>query len=360
MPDMPEETGERSTTRSHYNLETDFDGFVLAPNGNRVTLSGEGVTGDGIEIKVVKEDGSKDAVNVTDAAGDDIASTTTTGFTLQYNPVSGNLEWSRDEGTDAATDAPVLPTTNVSMDRVAYFPPLQTGGGAPTLDVKSDAIEMVQLHNTQAVVAVTNNSKTADGKNMPEDLTVTVNKYGSFKPNGTVDQEGKLCIGGAGSAENIDITVAAASAFDLASGKVKTIDISGDGRLVLGVDNFKEDKDPSDDGVSKTLESVTVSGGVGVTMASLSGMSKLAMIDASASSGDNHFRSQAGTSAADSDQLASLTKVMGGSGKDTVTLRTSVTGKLEEIDTGDGNDKVTVTGMLRNDDHSPVGGEAIR
>ena len=40
--------------------------------------------------------------------------------------------------------------------------------------------------------------------------------------------------------------------------------------------------------------------------------------------------------------------VMGGSGKDSVTLRTSVTGKLESVDTGDGDDSVTITGMLRN------------
>ncbi len=345
--DMPESTGERSDERSHYNLRTDFDKFVLAPNGDRVELT---VGTDGpIAIKVVKDDDSSEAVNVTNGAGEDI--TDTTGFTLQYDPESGNLMWMRDAGTEDAAAVPDLPSSSLSMDRVAYFPELESGGGDPTLKVFSDAIESVELHNTTAIVLIDNNSKMADGKRMPEDLSVTVNKYGTFNSNGTVDEDGKLCIGGndAGSAENIDITVAGASAFDLASARIKTLDISGDERLVLGVNNFREDTDPSNDGVSKTLESVTVSGAVSVAMDKLSGMSKLKMIDASASSGNNSFKSQAGSSAADSDQLAALTMVMGGSGKDTVTLRTSVTGKLENIDTGDGSDTVTVTGLLRND-----------
>ena len=343
--DMPEDTGELSTERSPYNLKTDFDGFVLAPNGDRVQLT---VDGTATTIKVEKDADSKDPVGVMNSAGEAI--TDATGFTLQYDPVTGNLMWARDDGTAADVAVPAVPATvDVSMERVAYFPALQAGGGAPTLKIHSDSIETVNLHNTTAIVAVINQSKMADGDDMPEDLSVTVDGYGSFQPWGAVKQAGKLCIGGSGSAENIELTVAGASAFDLASGAVKAINISGDGRLVLGVDNFKEDTDPSDDGVSKTLESITVSGGVGVTMAGLSGMSKLATIDASASSGNNTFRSQAGSSAADSDQLASLTTVMGGSGKDSVTLRTSVTGKLESIDTGDGNDSVTVTGMLRND-----------
>ncbi len=218
-----------------------------------------------------------------------------------------------------------------------------SSGGKPTITVLSDSIETVNLHNTTAIAAVTNQSKMADGKDMPEDLAVTVSKYGTFETWDAVKQAGKLCIGGAGSAENIDITVAGDSAFDLASGKVKTLDISGDGRLVLGVNNFKEDDNPADDGVSKTLESVMVSGTGGVAMTGLSGMSKLKMIDASASFGNNTFESQAGSSATNGDQLSSLTTVMGGFGKDSVTLRTSVTGKLETIDTGDGTDVLRLT-----------------
>ncbi len=220
----------------------------------------------------------------------------------------------------------------------------ETGVGVgPTLKVHSDSIEEVHLHNTEAIVLVNNESKMADGKDMPEDLSVTVNEYGSFESWGAVKQAGKLCVKGAGSAENIDITVAGASAFDLASDEVKTLNITANARLVLGVQDFDQEH------ASETLESIMVSGAGGVSMSGLSGMKDLKTIDASESSGNNRFVSQAGRQAADSDELGSLTMVMGGSGNDTVTLRTSVTGKLENIDTGDGNDRVTVTGMLRND-----------
>ena len=254
---------------------------------------------------------------------------------------------------EGALDGQILVTTDIEMAE-GYIEATgagTTGAGDPTLTVNSDAIEMVHLHNTTATALIDNNSKMDDGERMPEDLAVTVNKYGKFKPNGRdVDQYGELRIAGgdAGSAENIDIAVAGANAFNLASGRVKTLDISGEGGLVLNVNNYKEDADPSNDGVSKTLESVTVSGAVGVTMANLSGMEKLKMIDASESSGTNHFRSQAGQAPAGSDQLAALTMVKGGSGRDIFTLRTSVTGKLEDVHTGDGNDSVTITGMLRN------------
>ena len=247
----------------------------------------------------------------------------------------------------------ILVTTDVTKAEGYVEGSSGTSSAGPTITVLSDSIETVDLHNTTAIAAVVNQSKMADGDDMPEDLAVTVDGYGSFQPWGAVKQAGKLCIGGSGSAENIELTVTGASAFDLASGAVKAIDISGDGRLVLGVDNFKEDADPSDDGVSTTLESVTVSGGGGVSMTGLSGMSSLTMIDASASSGNNVFRSKADDDGlfpdADDDELDALTMVKGGSGKDTVALATSVGGELESIDTGDGNDSVTVIGMLRSE-----------
>ena len=223
-----------------------------------------------------------------------------------------------------------------------------TPGSGATFTVRSNAIETVALHNSTAIALVYNNSKMDDGKDMPEDLAVTVNKYGTFKTSGAVKDLGKLCIDGAGSAENITIDVAGASAFDLASNKVKTLAISGDARLVLDVNKFKEDV--LDDGASRTLETVTVAGAGGVSMTGLSGMAKLEMIDASGSSGNNTFRSREASSGdpAATDELAALTTVKGGSGDDSVTLRTKVTGKLESVDTGDGNDTVTIAGMLRN------------
>ena len=211
-------------------------------------------------------------------------------------------------------------------------------GAMPTLTINSDAIADVSLASTEAIVLVHNNSKTADGKNMPEDLSVTVDKYGSFNSNGSVKQMGKLCIDGAGSAETIMIDVDGASAFYLASNTVKTLGISGDARLVLDVNKFTADN--PDTGPSETLASVTVSGAGGVTMNSLDGMKKLKSIDASGSSGKNSFKSMA--------ELAALTMVEGGSGGDTVELTTSLRGKLESIDTGDGDDTVMISGDYRD------------
>ena len=88
-------------------------------------------------------------------------------------------------------------------------------------------------------------------------------------------------------------------------------------------------------------------------MTGLSGMSSLTTIDASASSGNNVFRSKADVEGlfpdADDDELEALTMVKGGSGKDTVALATSAGGDLESIDTGTGDDSVTVIGMLRSE-----------
>ena len=211
-------------------------------------------------------------------------------------------------------------------------------GAMPTLTINSDAIADVTLASTDAIVLVHNNSKTADGKNMPEDLSVTVNGYGSFNPNGSVKQEGKLCIAGAGSAETIMLDVAGASVFDLASNTVKTLNISGDARLVLDVNKFTAEN--PDTGPSETLASVMVSGAGGVTMNELDGMKKLASIDASGSSGKNSFKSEA--------ELAALAMVEGGSGSDTVGLATSLRGKLASIDTGDGGDTVMIGGDYRD------------
>ena len=236
----------------------------------------------------------------------------------------------------ALSDQGVGVVTNQSIGRedAGDSMPVTEGGGA-TITVNSDVIETVQLHNTTATALVHNNSKTADGKNMPEDLSVTVNKYGTFYANGSVKQAGKLCIDGAGSAETIMIDVEGASVFDLASDEVKTLNISGDGKLVLGVKKFDNET------ASDSLASVTVSGAGGVTMNSLDGMKKLASIDASGSSGKNSFKSEA--------ELAALTMVKGGSGSDTVELATSLRGKLASIDTGDGGDTVMIDGDYSDD-----------
>ena len=205
-------------------------------------------------------------------------------------------------------------------------------GGGPTLTVNSDAIADLSLASTTATILVYNNSMTEDEKAMPEDLSITVDKYGDK------DTDGKLCIAGAGSAENIMLTVAGDSWVDLNSNVVKMLDINADAKLSLSVSKFKDGK-PT--GASETLAGVMVSGEGAVSMNSLADMKKLASIDASGSSGNNSFKSDA--------ELAALTMVMGGSGNDTVSLMADEDGKLESISTGDGNDKVTIAGDYRED-----------
>ncbi len=214
---------------------------------------------------------------------------------------------------------------------------VMTGGG-PTLTVNSDSIADLTLASTTATILVHNNSKTADGKNMPEDLSITLNKYGSFNPNGSSKVVGKLCVAGAGSAEDIMLTVAGDSNVDLNSNAVKMLDIDADAKLSLSVRKFNAAGMP--DGPSETLAGVTVSGAGAVSMDSLAGMKKLASIDASESSGKNSFKSTA--------ELAALTMVEGGSGGDTVGLATSLRGKLESVDTGDGADTVMISGDYRD------------
>ena len=324
--DKPETTGERSDARSHYNLRTDFDDYVLAPNGDRVELTVG--SSNAIEIKVDKPENSKDAVNVTNSAGDTIPDEI--GGTLQYDPVSGNLMWMHDEGTAADADVPGLPTTNVSMERIEFFPLDEDDGGDATLEVYSDSIETVALHNTTATVLVKNDSMTADKKPMPENLSVTVDGFGNK------DGAGKLCLDGKG-AGDVMIEVAGDSNFSVASDAVKAVSVSGDGDLTLGITKFTANDEGGHD-ASGSLENLTLSGAGDVTI-TLDGLSKLASIDASASSGANKLTSDGA--------LESLASVMTGSGGDTVQV--TATAKLESIGTGDGNDMVTVAGAHRKE-----------
>ncbi len=212
-------------------------------------------------------------------------------------------------------------------------------GAMPTLTVKSDSIAEVHLHNTRAIALVENQSKTATGGAQPEDLAVTVDGYGTVKNGRAVaTEEGKLCVDGTGSAKDIDITVAGASNFRLASDEVESLDINAGAALWLKVHKF------DDRTVSTSLKSITVKGEGGVTMDGLNGMSNLASIDAGESSGKNSFKST-GAGA----ELAKLKTAMGGSGSDTFALTTSLRGNLESVHTGEGNDVVMVDGDYRDE-----------
>ena len=270
--------------------------------------------------------GADDAVNITAGA----ASTVKVGSAGHTESVTvkggGSIVIDNGAGKQSAT------VTSVSVDGVA----LGTGAnaGKPTLTVNSDAIADVALTSTRAIVLVNNDSKMADGKPMPEDLSVTVNKYGSFKTATAAEMAGKLCIAGHGSAENIAITVAGDSVFDLASNTVKTLDISANAKLKLDVNKFTATN--PDTGPSETLSSIQISGAGAVEMRNLAGMKKLATINASTSSGNNSFQA--------TDELDALASVTGGSGDDLISFTSSANGKLATINTGDGRDSVAVLG----------------
>ncbi len=221
--------------------------------------------------------------------------------------------------------------TNVAIGKEGAGEVTRTEGGGPTLAINSDAIADVTLANTTATVLVYNNSMTADKKPMPEDLKITVDKYGA------AGVAGKLCVAGSGSATNIMLDVVGDSNVDLNSNAVKMLNVKADAKLTLGVRKFNADGTPT--GPSETLESVTVVGSGDVTMNALDGMKKLGSIDASESEGKNSFKSKI--------ELAALTEVAGGSGNDMIELVTSDEGKLASIETGAGNDKVTIGGAYR-------------
>ena len=154
-----------------------------------------------------------------------------------------------------------------------------TDSGAVPIHVHSDAIEHVSLSNTYATIAVVNQSKEA------ENLTVTVNKYGSAAV------AGKFCVTGDGAAENVTVMVAGDSNFALANDATKTVSVHGDGDLTLAVTDFVGPPTNVDAGgaitpkASTTLESVHLNGGGKFTMNAM-GLSKLKTVDASDASGD--------------------------------------------------------------------------
>ena len=341
-----------------YQALVDDNGYVVGQNGvarvaidiagtttTRIGLDDDGVTltnaDTGAPLTVTfdynhdGDDGTTAAISVTvqlkfntESGGIVLGEVTTSADTTTL-PLEDATEAL--DGTAIPDGTVVVPTPSIGKEAAGSTTGME--GGGPTLTVHSNAIADVMLASTTATVLVKNDSKDADGMGTPEDLAVTVNKYG------TKDVDGKLCIAGAGSAENISLTVMGDSWVDLNSNAVQMLHVTANADLSLGVRKFNADGMP--DGPSETLASVMVSGAGDVSMNSLDGMKKLASIDASGSSGKNSFMSEA--------MLAALTSVMGGSGSDTVSLATDEDGKLESISTGDGGDSVSVSGDYRED-----------
>ena len=196
----------------------------------------------------------------------------------------------------------------------------------PSIEIKSNAIESVELHTTDATALVINDSRGAGGAPLPTSLTLTVNDY-----------DGKLCIGGASAAETVRLNVATDSNFTLSSDRVKTLDITANADLTLRASNFFTD--PGQEGGSPALESLIIRGDGDVSLPTLADeMDALQRINARASTGDNLFKS-AGV-------LNSLAEIMGGSGADRIELMGT---NLATIHTHGGNDNVHITGGHRND-----------
>ncbi len=161
--------------------------------------------------------------------------------------------------------------------------------------IRSSAIKSISIHNTLADVRVSNVSKD------PQDLSVTVENF-----NGS-----RLTLTGTGAPENVSVTYAGESSFRIDSA-TKSYDVSGDGSLSLTS--------------GYNLETVTLSGSGKFLFSQVS--SKLATIDAGASTGENTWLIYG----------PSVTTITGGSGADTVTMAGDYAADGLTADLGAGDD----------------------
>ena len=320
-----------------YDILTDLDGYVVGADGTtRVELDGvrtaaDGSRVNGVQIKINDKGEITNAAETLLLDGDnDRLKFSDSGRIVKASNVDGSKN--QDEGK-----TPSGVTNDSSAGRkVATF--VETGADSPTIEVLSNAIERIALHESDAVVLVRNDSRDEDKKGTPEDLAITVDGYGGLPG----DAAGKISLTGAGTSENVMIEVAGDSDFRLATNKVKTVSVSGEGDLELSVTKFNNDKDGKSV-ASTSLQSIKLAGAGDVTIG-LSGMSGLTMVDAAENTGAVSLKM---TSVAD--PLGKLKMVNTGAGNDTVTLNTDKDSPLESIDTGAGNDKVTISGAHPKD-----------
>ena len=252
---------------------------------------------------------------------DDAANPTTTYYLAAEQP-------------EGLNEGEAVVTTDAEM---AAMQDVEGAADMVSVKIMSDAIEHVSLSNNDAIVAVINESDD------PEDLMVTVNKYGGTKDNPV----GKLCIKGDGSAENVSIMVDGDSDFYLASDEVKSISVMGDGALTLDVNKFDNMT------ASDTLESLTLSGGGKFTMKDATGLSKLATIDASGATGDvvifklgDKLTSYDGGSAFDCIEVSAFAAagVMVDLGAGNDAFKSAGGNGKSRVDGGDGMDTLQLTG----------------
>ena len=201
---------------------------------------------------------------------------------------------------------------------------------------------MVDLSGTYVTALIENKSSDA------EDITLTLSGYGGQhvdtdgnRATPTAQQDGKICLAGSGAAENVSIVVNGSSRTHLASDAM-TIAVSGSSGL-----NLRSVKDARGNTASKTLESVMVSGEAGLTF-NADGNSALESIDASDSSGRNSF----------SNLGSSVETVMGGSNRDSVSVKGELNADGIMVSLGGGDDTYT-SSIGSNEDSRIDGGDGM-
>ena len=324
---VPAAGGGTTTQPDGYRLQTDFGGYALDPSGTRAVLTANDINGaaiatiNGVTFKVASAKNSDGVFELQDAAGNpltgdhDADGGTTPVATVVFDPRDGKIKWSASGGGTTET--------NPSAARVGGTKEVDVAT-TPALTVLSNAIETVNFADTEAIVRVKNDSKDADKKGTPEDLSVTVAEFG-----------GELRLEGAGTSHNVMIDVGDDSDFKLVSGSVKNIMINAGADLELDVDRS------TDGTASNSLAMVTIAGAGAVKM-DAAGMGKLASIDASGASGDVIL----------TNLEKGLTSYMGGSGFDCIGLSAfAATGV--DVDLGAGNDVFKASGGNK---HSRIDG----
>ncbi len=162
---------------------------------------------------------------------------------------------------DVALEQNQLRVTTTKSAAAGYKPRTSDGDEvvASTVNVHSNAIEAIQLHNTKAIAVVKDESKMADGKKgAPAPLSVAVEDF-----------NGELRLQGAGVSDDVTLTVVKDSGFKLTAGTVKTITVGGEGKLTL-----------TDGKAINALQDLILGGKGKFTMDAM-GMAKLKTVDAS-------------------------------------------------------------------------------
>ena len=322
-------------------LELTAGGSAAVTIGSAGETTSVSVTG-GATVDVSKTGGAAD----TGGQSETVTSVSLDGLKLHdlgSDEVRGTTLMERVPNPDAATNV-LMPFLDAAGDpadeaNAAMRVDADSADARPSAHILSKAIESISLSNTDATVAVINGSED------PEDLSVTVNKYGSHTKGAL---EGKLCLAGSGAAENVSINVAGDSDFYLAGDATKTVSISGDAKLTLEVTKFGPPDlsvPPDEVDASNTLETVTITDGASVTF-DATDMGKLTSIDASAGTGNNTLTGIG----------AGVESVSGGSGSDNVMIDALNTAG-RTVDLGAGDD--TYTASNGNAKSSIDGGEGM-